>query len=133
LATNYVSGTQTETITTAPAGLGMVLASGSSGSPAILCGTPASLSYICNVTGVGLGGTVDFYAEFVNASGAAVVYSATQPSTITETGYSSGSVVIGAGASSSTPSELTASHLLVLQGTSTLTFGPYTLTINVND
>ena len=51
-ATNYVSGTQLETITTAPAGLGMALATGSTGSPAISCGPP-SASYTCHVTGVG--------------------------------------------------------------------------------
>ena len=54
-ATNYVSGTQLETITTAPVGLGMALATGSTGSPVISCGPP-STSYTCHVTGVGTTG-----------------------------------------------------------------------------
>jgi hypothetical protein len=131
-ATSYVSGSQQETITTAPAGLGMALASsGSTGTPVINCGTPGT-SYTCNVTGVGSGGHVAFYATFVNSSGTQVVYSATQASTITETGQNTGSVTIGANASSSSPNSLTASHTGSSTKTSTLTFGPYTLTINVN-
>jgi hypothetical protein len=125
-ATSYVSGTQLETITTAPAGLGMTLATGSTGSPVISCGTP-SASYTCNVTGVGTSGCVVFSATFWNSGKSPVVYSATQASTINETGHSTGSVTISANASGSSPNALTASL-----GTSTLTFGPYTLTLNVS-
>ena len=39
-ATGYVAGPQLETITTAPAGLGMALATGSTGNPVISCGPP---------------------------------------------------------------------------------------------
>jgi hypothetical protein len=41
-------------------------------------------------------------------------------------------VTIAAGASSSSPNSLTASHTLNTTKTSTLTFGPYTLTITVS-
>jgi hypothetical protein len=125
-ATSYVSGTQLETITTAPAGLGMALATGSTGSPSISCGPP-SASYTCNVTGVGASGSVVFSVTFWNSGNSPVVYSATQASTINETGQSTGSVKINATASSSSPNALTASL-----GTSTLSFGPYTLTLNVS-
>ena len=125
-ATSYVSGTQVETITTAPAGLGMALATGSTGSPLISC-APPSASDTCNVTGVGASGSVVFSAIFWNSGKVPVVYSATQASTIDETGHSTGSVEINATASSSSPNTLTASL-----GTSTLTFGPYTLTVDVS-
>jgi hypothetical protein len=125
------SGTQTETITTAPAGLGMSLASGSTGTPSISCGT-ISASYTCNVTGVGAGGHVVFYVTFLSSTGTQVVYSTTQSSTITESGQNSGTVTIAAGASSSSPNTLTASHTGGTTNTSTLTFGAYTLAINVS-
>lgn len=130
-ATSYASGTQQETITTSPVGLGMALASGSSGSPVVSCGSVAA-SYTCHVTGVGSGGHVTFFATFVDGSGNQVVYSSTQASTIAETGQNTGNVTIGANASSSSPSTLTASHTGSATKTSTLTFGPYTLTINVD-
>ncbi len=125
------SGTQQETITAAPAGLGIALAPGSTGSPSISCGA-VSTSYTCAVTGVGNSGSVVFYATFVNSSGAQVTYSSTQASTITETGHDTGSATIAAGASSSSPNTLTASHQGASTKTSTLTFGPYTLTITVS-
>jgi hypothetical protein len=125
-ATNYVSGTQLETITTVPAGLGMALATGSTGSPVISCGPP-SATYTCNVTGVGTSGHVDFSVAFWNSGKSPVVYSATQASTIDETGHSTGSVILNANSSGPSPNGFTASL-----GTSTLTFGPYTLTINVS-
>jgi hypothetical protein len=125
-ATDYVSGTQLETITTAPAGLGMALATGSTGSPVISCG-PLSATYTCNVTGVGTSGRVDFSVAFWNSGKSPVVYSATQASTIDETGHSTGSVILNANSSGPSPNGFTASL-----GTSTLTFGPYTLTINVS-
>ena len=107
-APGYATGTQIETITAAPAGLGMVKASGSSGTPVISCGVVAS-SYTCNVTGVGNGGSVKFFAEFVDASGTPVVYSSTQASTITESGNNPGAATIAANASSSSPTALSAS------------------------
>ena len=53
----YVAGTQQETITTAPAGLGIALGTGSTGSPVISCGAPGASS-TCTVTGVGPSGHV---------------------------------------------------------------------------
>ena len=129
-ATGLTSGTQQETITTAPAGLGIVV-TGGTGTPSASCGTPGA-SYTCNVTGVGSGGSVTFEVTFVTSTGTQIVYSATQSSTITEAGNNSGSVTIAANASSSHPSSLTASHSGSATKTSTLTFGPFTLTINVS-
>jgi hypothetical protein len=125
-ATNYVSAAQLETITTAPVGLGMALAAGSTGSPVISCGPP-SPTYTCNVKGVGTTGSVVFSVTFWSSGKSPVVYSVTQASTINETGHSTGSVTINANTPGSSPTGLTASL-----GTSTLTFGPYSLTINVS-
>jgi len=128
-ATATTSGTQQETITTAPAGLGIVI-TGGSGSPSASCGT-ISTSYTCSITGDGSGGNVVFKVTFVDSSGNQVVYSATQSSTITETGQNTGSTTIAANASISSGT-LTASHTGSATKTSTLTFGPYTLTISVS-
>ena len=125
-APNYVSGTQLETITTAPAGLGMALATGSTGTPVISCGPP-SASYTCHVTGVGTSGNLVFSITFWNSSKSPVVYSATQASTVNDSGHSTAGVTINANAAGSSPNGVTAPL-----GTSTLTFGPYTLTINVS-
>ncbi len=125
-APNYVSGTQQETITTSPAGLGIALAAGTAGGPAVTCGA-VSASDTCAVTGVGAGQSVAFVVTFWDANQGPVVYSATQASTIDETGQSTGTVTIRANASNSSPGTLTASL-----GTSTLTFGPFTLTIGVS-
>ena len=125
-ATNFVSATQLQTITTSPVGLGMALATGSAGSPVISCGPP-STSYTCNVTGVGTTGSVVFSVMFWSAGKSPVVYSATQASMINETGRSTGSVTINANTSGASPTGLTAPL-----GTSALTFGPFTLTINVS-
>jgi hypothetical protein len=124
-ATDYVSGTQQETIAAAPAGLAMALAAGSTGTPLVSCGAPSG-SETCTVTGVGTSGSVAFSVNFLSAGQSPVVYSSTQASTVSETGQSTGAVTIGAGASGSAPKALSASL-----GTSTLIFGPYTLTINV--
>lgn len=125
-AAGDVSGSQVETITAAPAGLGIALATGSTGKPVVSCGVPGATA-TCTVTGVGATGSVAFSVTFWNAGKSPVVYSATQASTVNETGHSTGSVTIGAGASASSPGGLTASV-----GTSTLNFGPYTLTITVS-
>jgi hypothetical protein len=125
-APNYVSGTQQVTITTSPAGLGIALAAGTAGSPAVKCGA-VSVSDTCTVTGVGAGQSVAFLATFWDSTQGPIVYSATQASTIDETGQSTGGVTIPANASDSSPGTLTASV-----GTSTLTFGPFTLTIGVS-
>ncbi len=125
-ATGLVPGTQVETITTAPAGLGILLAAGSTGSPSLSCGPPG-VSDTCNVTGVGGSGTVAFSVAFWNSGKVPVPYSATQASTINETGHGTGSVKINAAASSSSPTTLTASL-----GVSMRTFGPYTLTVDVS-
>ena len=124
-AIGHVAGTQMETITTAPAGLGIVLGSGSTGSPALSCGPPGASSN-CTVTGVGTSGSVVVSVTFWDSGKSPFAYSATQASTIEETGQNTGAVTINAGSSGSGPEALTASV-----GTSTLTFGPYTLTINV--
>ena len=104
----------------------MALATGSTGSPVISCGPP-SATYTCNVTGVGTSGRVVFSATFWNSGKSPVAYSATQASTINETGHSTGSVTINANTSGTSPSGLTVSL-----GTSTMSFGPYTLTIKVS-
>ena len=79
------------------------------------------------MTGVGAGQSVAFVVTFWDANQGPVVYSATQASTIDETGQSTGTVTIRANASNSSSGTLTASL-----GTSTLTFGPFTLTIGVS-
>jgi hypothetical protein len=61
-----------------------------------------------------------------------VVYSDTQDSDIAETGKNTGTATITAGSSSSGPTTLTASHSGSTTQTSTLTFGPYSLTITVS-
>ncbi len=128
-ASGLISGTQKETVTTAPVGLGIVFVTGT-GTPVVRCGTPSS-SYACAVTGVGNAGNVTFYVTFVNSSGTQVVYSSTQASTIAETGQNPSSVTIAANQSSSNPNTLTAAHDGNSVKTSTLTFGSYTLTISV--
>ncbi len=125
-ATGVISGTQQETITAAPAGLGMIQVGGS-GTPVVSCGT-VSTDYTCTVTGVGSGGNVTFYMTFVNASGSQVVYSATQASTIA----GGGGGEIAANASSSNPTLFTASHSGNSTKTTTMTFGPYTLVVSVS-
>ena len=124
-AQGYSSGSQQETITTAPAGLGIAPATGSTGSPVMSCGPPSAAS-TCNVTGVGPAGRFAFSVMFLNAGQGPAEYSASQPSTIHEAGQATGSVTIGAGASGSGPNALSATL-----GPSTLTFGPYTLTVTV--
>jgi len=129
-ASGLTSGSQQETITTAPAGLGIVI-TGGTGTPIASCGA-VSTSYTCTITGDGFPfGDVTVYATFVNSTGTQIVYSHTQTSTIFETGWNTGNVTIAANASSSNPNTLTASHAGNSTKTSTLTFGPYTLTINV--
>ncbi len=125
-APGYVSGTQGETITPAPAGLTAAIVAGGNGGPVLSCGPP-SASDVCNVTGVENSGSVIVSVGFVDSGGSPAVYSATQACTIDETGQSSGSVTIGADATGSYSGVLTASL-----GTSTLSFGPYTLTLDVS-
>jgi hypothetical protein len=125
-APGYASGTQLETITTAPVGLGMGLASGSTGSPVIACGA-VNAAGTCNVTGVGAAGQVAFIVTLWDSNQGPAVYSATQPSVVDETGQNTGKVTIPANGSGSGRDALSASV-----GTSTLTFGPYVLTINVS-
>jgi hypothetical protein len=125
-APGFTSGTQLETITTAPAGLGLALAAGSTGTPALSCGAAAATD-TCNVTGVGAGGSAVLVVTFTDADQGPGLYSATQASVVDESGQDTGSVTIAAGASASSPQTLTAAV-----GTSTLTFGPYALTIDVS-
>jgi hypothetical protein len=128
-ASGITSGTQVETITTAPAGMGITI-TGGTGAPVLSCGA-ISANYACTVTGDGNGGHVTFSVQFLSASNAPVVYSTTQASTVTETGNNSGSVTIPANAASSSPNTLIAGHTGGSTKASTLTFGPYTLKINV--
>ena len=130
-ATGFVSGSQQETITTAPAGLGMAI-TGGSGTPVVSCGS-VSTNYTCAVSGVGSGGDVDYTVSFDNSSGSPVVYSATQSSTIAAAGsVTPSSVTIRANSSSSSPNTLDSSHSGGSTKTTTLTFGPYTLKITVD-
>ena len=125
-ATSYVFSRQLVTITTAPAGLGVALAAGITGRPVISCGPP-SASDTCNVTGVGTSGSAVFSVTFLNSGKSPVVYSATQASTVNETGHGTGSATINANTAGSSPDPLNVSL-----GSSTLTFGQYMLTINVS-
>ncbi len=95
-AQGYVVGTQQETITTAPAGLGIVPGPGSTGSPVNSCGTP-SASSTCTVTGVGPSGQVVVAVTFWDAGQNPVVYSTTQASAVDETGAITGAVTIERG------------------------------------
>jgi hypothetical protein len=133
-ASGFTPGTQAATITTAPAGLSLALAGGHAGAGdssgrvgATLSCSPPGTSDSCAVTGLGTTGGVAVVVGFENASGGPAVYSATQPSTIDETGPSTDTVTIGANTAASTPEVLNASV-----GTSTLTFGPYTLKLTVS-
>jgi hypothetical protein len=76
---------------------------------------------------VGPSGHVVVAVAFWNASQTGVAYSATQASTLEEAGPIAGAATISAGSSESSPNALSASV-----GTSTLTFGAYTLTIDVD-
>lgn len=120
-----VSGTQVETITPAPAGLGVALGTGSTGTPVLSCG-PAGASAVCTVSGVGPSGSVVLSVDFRNGAGAPAVYSATQASTVAASGPSAGHVTLGAGAASAP------NALIVAAGTESLSFGPYTLVVNVS-
>ncbi len=122
---NYVSANQTESITTAPAGLGVTPAPGGTGTPFVTCG-PLGTNDTCNVTGVGAGGTAVLAVSFYAVPGVPATYSATQPSTVTESGGGTGSVTIGPAATTSSPQTVTAPT-----GISVLTFGPYRLTLDV--
>ena len=64
--------------------------------------------------------------------GTPVAYSSTQASTIVETGQNTGDRAIAAGATSSNPTTLTASHNGSSTKTSTLTFGPYNSNVTVS-
>lgn len=124
-AAGYTPATQVETVTTAPAGLGVALGAGSTGAPVLRCGPPA-VKDSCTVSGVGSSGKAALTVCFVSAGGAPVVYSATQPSTITETGLSSATIVVGANVAA------TSGTISAAVGTTTLTFGPDALTLTVS-
>jgi hypothetical protein len=125
------SATQAETVTaSAPAGLGIVLAGGT-GTPSLACG-PVAATNTCKLTGVGADGQAVFYVTFLDANGSPTIYSSTDPSTVAETGHNSGSVTIAADASSSAPDTLAAGHTANPPATSTLSFGPYKLTVRVS-
>lgn len=125
-ASGYAAATQQESITTAPAGLAVSITDGT-GTPALSC-TSVSTNYSCDITGVGGGGSATFTVSFV----AGVVYSTTQSSLITETGPTNGSVTIAAGQSDSGSGKLTASTNGQSTQSTSLTFGPYTLTLKVH-
>ncbi len=122
----FVSATQGEVITSAPTGLGVTVAPGGTGAPVLSC-APPSVRDACTVAGVGTGGTAAVFVGFVNAPTGPAVYSTSQGATIEVTGQRSGTVTINPNASTSSP--LT---LKLPLGTSTLTFGPYSLTLTVS-
>ena len=122
-AVGAVSGTQTETITAAPAGLGVALDAGGSGSPVLVCQAPG-LSGQCNITGVGPAGHAVVTVGFRSSSDMPVTYSATESSSLSGSGSDASTATVDAGASSS--------GLISLPvGTTSFTFGPYALVINV--
>ena len=134
-ATGFGSATQTETLTTAPAGLGLTNESQTKGT--FSC-TAISQTYSCTASGVGNGGTLTANVDFVTSSGVAVVYSSTDISTITLTstgGHGTGvvptSLTVAANATTS-GSTFTASTNGSNGAVVQITFGPYTLTVNVN-
>lgn len=127
-ASGLTSGTRTTTITS-PAGLEITSVAGT-GTPALSGCTTVSASYTCTVTGTGKNGSITFKVQFANSSGTAMVYSASNSSSVTESGQNSGSASIGANATTSTTT-LTASHTNFTTNTSTLTFGSYTLVVSV--
>ncbi len=125
VAAGYTSASQAETITPAPVGLSVSLGTGSTGNPVLTC-VPPAVKASCTISGVGSTGRAVFSVRFVNAGGAPVVYSATQPSTITETGMSAGTILIGANTAA------TSGTISAAVGTSTLTFGSDALTLTVS-
>lgn len=89
------------------------------------------------MTGTGSGGNIVFKVRFATAAGAATTYSSAgnQSSTLTSAvgsfgTISPGSLTIAAGAST-TASTFTATHTGALNGSFTVRFGPYTLSISV--
>ncbi len=122
-ATGAVSASQLELITAAPAGLGVALGAGGTGSAVLSCGSPG-LSAACIISGVGAGGNATVSIGFRNTGGAPAVYSSTQPSVVTESSPSAGTETIAAGASSS-------EFLTLPAGTTRFSFGPYTLTVTL--
>jgi hypothetical protein len=118
-----VSGSQSELITDAPAGLDVALGVGGTGVPVLACQSPR-LSAVCTVSGVGNAGSANLSIGFHNAGGVPAVYSPTQTSVVTGSGPSAGTVTIAAGDSFS-------GFLSLPVGTDTFSFGPYTLTVSV--
>ncbi len=131
-ATDYLSGSQLETITTAPAGLTLTGITYSGGSGTITCGTPSSDTTTCIGTGFGTSQTFTASVEFV-LGGSPDVYSTTQSSTLTlaktagTLSVTSLTVNAGSATSSATFTGTAASDAF----TGTVKFGPYTININV--
>ena len=122
-AAGAVSGTQVETITTAPAGLGLTLGVGSTGSPVLVCQAP-TLSGQCNIAGVGSAGHVVVSLGFRSSSDIPVIYSDADSSAFSGSGSATDTTTVSAGTSSSGPISLPV-------GTTNFTFGPYALVINI--
>ena len=129
-ATGLTSGTRTVTTTTAPAGLFISITAHTGGTLTQTGCSSVSASYTCTVTGTGSGGTITFNVLFTNATGTGVVYSTSQSSTISMSGHSSGSTTVAANSFTS-GTTMTAGHTGGVTATSTVTFGPYTLTLKV--
>lgn len=128
----FNSASLTGTVTAAGldiVGFSYQVGAGFTNPPTVSCNTIGP-NRICNVAGVGSGGSVAFNVRFAGTSGP-FVYSGS-PSTISLTGHNSGILLIAGGASTSA-GRLSAGHTLNTLGTSTLNFatGGYTITINV--
>jgi large repetitive protein len=119
---------QSFTVST-PAGL-RIVPTGGTGTPVVTCGA-VSANRTCNVTGVGLSGSVTFSVVVVSSAGDRVVYSYTSASTVTETGQNVGTATLAAGTSISATT-LAAGHVGNAPKTSVLTLGGFRLTITVN-
>jgi hypothetical protein len=122
-APGAVSGSQVELITAAPSGLGVALDAGSTGAPVLACQAPG-LSAVCTISGIGSAGKAILSIGFWNAGGVPVVYSLTQSSAITGSGPNGGTATVAPGASIS-------GSLALPAGATIFSFGPYTLTVNV--
>jgi large repetitive protein len=128
---NVTAGSVTTTfVIRTPAGLGIQFVSSTPGTALINCGA-VTANRTCNVSGVGLSGSVTFSVLVLASDGNRVAFDYTNATTVTETGQNVGTASILAGTSIST-STLTAGHVGNATKTSVLTYGTYKLTINVS-
>jgi hypothetical protein len=112
-----------------PAGLGLVLAPGSTGAPVLSCSV-VSANRTCTISGVDLSGSANFSVVVLSSTGHRVVFSYSTSNVVTETGQNTGSATISSGTSITTTT-LTAGHVGNATKTSVLTFGTYKLTLDI--